>query len=65
MVTESQKELLKLTDKDFYSMHTRVLRLVNKVALELGLEPTKRCLDCLRRKWFEILRMLNNSGVCG
>lgn len=62
MVTENQKELLKLTDEDFYSMHTRVLRLVNKVALELGLEPTKRCLNCLRRKWFEILKVLNKDG---
>lgn len=57
-MTDNQIEFLKLTDSDFYAMHTSTLRLVNKVAIELGLEPTKRCLDCLRRKWFEIRDLL-------
>lgn len=57
-MTENQKKFLELTDEDFYSIHTSTIRLVNEVAKELGLEPTKRCLDCVRRKWFEIRELL-------
>lgn len=53
-MSENIQKFLELTDSDFYEMHTKTLRLVNAVAIELGLEPTKRCLDCLRKKWFEI-----------
>lgn len=64
-MTENQKKLLELTDKDFYSMHTSVLRLVNQVAKELGVDPTKRCLDCLRQKWFELTDILESKkGGC-
>lgn len=58
-MTENQKKILELTDEDFYSIHTSTIRLVNEVAKELGLEPTKRCLDCVRKKWFEIRELLD------
>ena len=62
VMSENVKEFLKLEEKDFYSMHTPVLILVNKVCDELGIDKSKRCIDCLRRKWFEISEILNDSG---
>lgn len=57
-MTENVENFLKLNDEDFYSMHTKTLRIVNKVAEELGIEKSKRCIDCLRLKYFEIKEIL-------
>lgn len=49
-----------ITEKDLYYLKDDVIRIVNKAAIQLGIEPlSKMCLDCFRKKYWEVEGLIN------